>query len=328
MILITGGGTGGHLAVAKSLKAAFLEQNIPVIYVGSTKGQDRAWFEDDPEWEAQYFLDSQGVVNKRGIQKLLSVAKIAKEAQEAKKILQKHNIKAVVSVGGYSAAPASIAAIFNKTPLFIHEQNAVAGRLNRLLKPFAKRFFCSFLPPFDPYPVAKEYYRTRRLRTKLQNLIFLGGSQGARQINDIALALAPKLHKKRIGIIHQCGKHDFKRVAKAYKKMGIEAELFDFDPNIAQKIRRADLAIARAGASTVWELAANGLPALFVPYPYAAGDHQRKNAQFIEQKGGARLWSEEINIFALHLESMSRSLMDLFEPEGAQKIATQILKAI
>ncbi len=328
MILITGGGTGGHLAIAKSLKEAFLKQNIPVIYVGSTKGQDRAWFEKDPEWAARYFLQSEGVVNKKGFKKLFSLSSIAKETQKAKKILHKHNIKAVVSVGGYSAAPASFAAVLAKTPLFIHEQNAVVGRLNALLKPFAKRFFGSFFPPFDPYPVDNRYYRTRRIRKDLQTLIFLGGSQGAKQINDLAISLAPKLYKNGIRLIHQCGKRDFERVAKAYEKLGVEVELFDFDSNIVHKIAKADLAIARAGASTVWELAANALPAIFVPYPYAAGDHQRKNAVFIEKRGGAKLWSEEIDFFSLDLEAMSSTLTALFKPHGAEIIVREILESI
>ena len=328
MILITGGGTGGHLSIAKSLKEAFLELGTNAIYVGSTNGQDRKWFAQDNAWSARYFLQSEGVVNKKGFKKLLVLAQIAKQAQEAKEIIKRHQVKAVVSVGGYSAAPASFAAILNTTPLFIHEQNAVTGRLNALLKPFAKRFFCSFLPPYDPYPVSERFYTTRRIRKELRTLIFLGGSQGARQINDIALALAPRLHEKGISIIHQCGSRELQRVQEAYERLGIEADLFDFDANLAEKIAKADLAIARAGASTVWELAANALPALFVPYPYAAGDHQRKNALFLQERGGGALWSEKTDIFSLDLEAMSRKLAELFEPHGARKIAQEILNSI
>jgi len=328
MILITGGGTGGHLSIAKALKEAFVERGVRVVYVGSTSGQDRIWFEKDKDFEARYFLDSSGVVNKRGISKLSALANIAKESVKATSIIKKEKIKAVVSVGGYSAAPASFAALLQGIPLFVHEQNAHIGRLNRMLRPFSKRLFCSFLPPFDPYPLSEEFYRRKRIRKELETIIFLGGSQGARQINDLAISLAPGLKKRDIRIIHQCGREDFERVKKAYEKLGIEADLFAFSKEIAKKMSQADLAISRAGASTLWELCANALPALLLPYPYAANDHQRSNALFFHEKGGMQLYEEDMDLFSLPIQRMSETLYNLFEPYGERKIAKEILEAI
>ncbi|NPA65005.1 MAG: UDP-N-acetylglucosamine--N-acetylmuramyl-(pentapeptide) pyrophosphoryl-undecaprenol N-acetylglucosamine transferase [Epsilonproteobacteria bacterium] len=328
MILITGGGTGGHLSIARSLKEAFNELGEPVVYVGSTRGQDRSWFENESGFEATYFLQSGGVVDKKGIAKLSSLARIFEATLQARKILRRHRVKAVVSVGGYAAAPASFAAIVTRTPLFIHEQNAHTGRLNKVLRPFGRRFFCSFLPPYDPYPVNPSFYHKRRLRTKLQRVIFLGGSQGAAQINRIALQMAPSLANKGIRIIHQTGKREFHTVAAEYARLGIEAEIFPFHPDLASKMAQADLAISRAGASTVWELAANALPAIFVPYPHAAADHQRYNALFIQKRGGAELYEDGLDLWDLDLYAMSRALMELFEPEGAKKIAKEILRLI
>ena len=253
--------------------------------------------------------------------------KVAKNSIKATNILQKHEIDAVISVGGYSAAPASFAAILKKTPLFIHEQNAVKGKLNQILTPFAKRIFCSFAPPYDPYPVRSIFYRTRRIRKKLRTVIFLGGSQGAKEINDLALQWATKLQEKDIKIIHQTGKNDYERVKRAYEMMKIEADIFPFEPNIAEKIAQADLAISRSGASTLWELATNLLPAIFLPYPYAAADHQRFNALFLHNRNAGMLYDAQSieDIFELDLESISRNLLPLSRPEGAKKIVEEIL---
>ena len=329
-IAITGGGTGGHLSIAKSLKDAFLQKGAEVLYLGSTIGQDRSWFEKDQELLAAYFFDTQGVVNKKGAAKLQSLIKVAKSTLTAKKMLQQHNIDVVISVGGYSAAPASFAAILGNIPLFIHEQNAIKGKLNQILTPFAKHIFCSFTPPFDPYPVRSIFYEIRRVRKELKTLIFLGGSQGAKQINDLAIRWAPTLHKKGISIIHQTGTKDFNRVKETYKKMDISADIFPFDQNIAEKIAHADLAISRSGASTLWELATNLLPAIYLPYPYAAGDHQRFNALFLQKRNASILYDGQSieEIFDLDLEVMSRNLLPLSRSDGASKIVEEILATL
>jgi UDP-N-acetylglucosamine--N-acetylmuramyl-(pentapeptide) pyrophosphoryl-undecaprenol N-acetylglucosamine transferase len=132
MIAITGGGTGGHLVIAKSIKEELNKQGIKPVFIGSTYGQDRAWFEDDEGWEEKYFFDTSGVVNKKGIKKLLSLTNILNYSFKTRKIFKKHNIKKVFSVGGYSAAPASFGAIMFNKPLFIHEQNAYMGKLNKI----------------------------------------------------------------------------------------------------------------------------------------------------------------------------------------------------
>jgi len=148
--------------------------------------------------------------------------------------------------------------------LFIHEQNATIGSLNKLLKPFSKRFFNTFLYN-DPYPVEEVFFNTARIRKEIKTIIFLGGSQGASFINNLALNLAKDLNKKGIKIIHQTGKRDYKKVKEFYKKENIEVECFDFSLNLVEKLTEADIAISRAGASTLFELAANNLPAVFIP---------------------------------------------------------------
>jgi len=332
-IAITGGGTGGHLKIAKVIKEELNKRGIKPIYIGSTTGQDKNWFRKDEGFSEKYFLDSSGVVNKKGFNKIKSLSNIIKLSFQAKNILKKHNIKAVFSVGGFSAAPASFGAILSGTPLFIHEQNAHIGSLNKLLKPFSKRFFNTFLYN-DPYPVEEVFFDSARSRKELKTIIFLGGSQGAVAINNFALEIAIFLKEKNINIIHQTGKNDYERVKEFYQKNNIKADVFDFYPKLYEKIAKADFAISRAGASTLFELVANNLPTLFIPYPYAAGEHQYYNAKFLEEKNAGFVRrnidkNEFLKIIDnINLYEISQNLAKINKKNGTKYIVDEILKEI
>jgi len=330
MIAITGGGTGGHLKIAKIIKEELNKKGIYPIYIGSTLGQDREWFENDKGFREKYFLNSSGVVNQKGIKKISSLTNIIKLSFKAQHILKKHNIKKVFSVGGFSAAPASFAAIMLRKELFIHEQNATIGSLNKLLKPFSKKFFNTFLYN-DPYPVEEVFFNTARIRREIKTIIFLGGSQGASFINELAINIAKDLKKKGIKIIHQTGKRDYEKVKKFYKKENIEVDCFDFSLNLAEKLKNADLAISRAGASTLFELVANNLPAVFIPYPYATGDHQYYNAKFLEEKNASFVIRQnEVNkekilkYLECNIEKLSKNLAKINNQNGAEYIIKQM----
>jgi UDP-N-acetylglucosamine--N-acetylmuramyl-(pentapeptide) pyrophosphoryl-undecaprenol N-acetylglucosamine transferase len=329
-IAITGGGTGGHLKIAKVIKEELNKRGINPVYIGSTNGADQKWFMNDKGFCEKYFLQSSGVVNKKGFGKIDSLLHILKLSIQTKQILKKHNIQAVFSVGGYSAAPASFAALFTKTPLYIHEQNAHIGTLNKILKPFSKRFFNTFFYN-DPYPVEDIFFQKAKIRTRLNTIIFLGGSQGAREINKLAMEMAPTLAEKKINIIHQTGSNDFEKVNNFYLENKIKADVFAFDQNLADKISKADLAISRAGASTLFELAANQIPAIYIPYPYAAGDHQFYNARYMSDKklGFVLRNPKSGDIFdiieKMDLEKISKNLSQINRPQGARIIADAIL---
>ena len=333
-LCITGGGTGGHLAIAKAVAEAAQEMDIECIYIGSTSGQDRKYFEHSPLFSKKYFLHTTGVVNKKGVGKLQALFLVFKAFLKSLSILKRERVDALFSVGGFSAAPASFAAIVLGIPLFIHEQNAKTGRLNALLQKYAAGFFSSYHDnsPIHAYPVADRFFDTSRTREHIQTVIFLGGSQGAKAINDLALDVAPELVKKGIHIIHQTGERDFERVQKAYEAMGVDAELYGFTEHLERLMQRADLAISRAGASTLWELAANGLPALFIPYPYAAGDHQYYNAKYLLDNDLAWLRREDENpkelllqILDEDLSKKSETLMRLSHKGAAKEILTYIM---
>ena len=333
-IVMTGGGTGGHLAIIRAVKEQWAEgknPNTSLIYIGSQRGQDRQWFEGDGDFAATYFLETRGVVNQGIFGKIASLGMLAKATVQTIKLLRKHRAKVVFSVGGYSAAATAFAAKLLRIPLVIHEQNAALGSLNKLLKPYANVFLSSYEEnsPVKAYPVQEVFFDTARIREQVETVIFLGGSQGAQAINTLALSLAPELHRRGITLLHQAGDRNLETVRHAYEDLGIEAEVFGFTTELPALMTRADLAIARAGASTLWELAANGLPTLFVPYPYAASDHQYYNAKFlVDQEAAWVIRERELDpdavlplLAASELPKMSRKLMALSDPEGARQIA-------
>ena len=310
---ITGGGTGGHLMIAEALVEATANEGHEAIFIGSTSGQDRKYFESHSSFSHVYFLETTGVVNQKGFKKVKALWLVLKAFFASRRILKRHNIRAVYSVGGFSAAPASFAAISRGTPLFIHEQNAVEGRLNSLLKPFASRFVSAYddKSPIKGYPVKDEFFKCARVRHKIKTIIFLGGSQGAKAINDLALSVAEELKNRGVNIIHQAGERDYERVKSKYEELGVEAELYAFTKEMPSLMSKADLAISRSGASTLWELCANGLPALFIPFPHAASDHQYHNARFIvENEMG---WCEREN------EGLKEKLLLLLDEELGKK---------
>jgi UDP-N-acetylglucosamine--N-acetylmuramyl-(pentapeptide) pyrophosphoryl-undecaprenol N-acetylglucosamine transferase len=336
LIVVTGGGTGGHLVVAKAIIEELNSRGIKPIYMGSTKGQDRDWFANHDGLSQRYFFDTQGVVNQGFFGKIGSLIKIVKATLKAIKIFDEHKVTKVISVGGFSAAPASFAGVISKRDFYIHEQNSIVGKLNKTLRGHAKEFFSSYDEDstIKDYPVRDAFFETQRVRSDIKSVIFFGGSQGARSINNFALKVAPYLEAKNIKIIHQTGREDYLEVANEYKRMGIVADVFNFSKEIDKKIAEADFAISRAGASSLWELSANGLPTLFIPYPYAALDHQYYNAQFLEEKELCYLKREtEIQeedfydmIENAPLQNMSESLIKLIKPHGVKTIVNKILE--
>lgn len=334
-IVITGGGTGGHLKVADSLIEEFSKRGMKPIFIGSVNGQDRDWFENDKRLNKAYFLETRGVVNKKGFGKIKSLLEIFRAMNKCFDIFDKNDVKVVVSVGGFSAAPATFASILSfSCKLYIHEQNSVMGKLNQITSKFASEVFSSFhqSSPLKDYPVAEEFFDNARIRRDIKKIIFLGGSQGAQAINNFALKVAPKLSELGIKIIHQTGKNDFDRVSLNYRKLQIEADVFAFTKELSTKMGEADFAVSRAGASTLWELSANSLPTLFVPYPYAAKDHQYTNAKFLEEKEMCYLsrehdLSEDLLLDILEKDNhfMSKKLVSSIQCNGVESIVDFIL---
>lgn len=351
-VVITGGGTGGHLSIAKSLCLELKSRDFKVFYIGSTSGQDKLWFKDSNIFDKCYFLNTTGVVNKKGLFILKSLYLQFLAILESRKIFKKHNIDFVLSVGGFSAGGAGMASIIYRIPLFIHEQNAIMGKLNKILSPFAKAVFGSFdikLKNFiqTSYPINNDFFVKSRIRKKIQVILFLGGSQGAKAINTFALSIAKELKNRNIKIIHQCGKVDFSNVKNKYENLGFicdnlgemglndpsNVDLFDFSKDLSSKLSNADFCISRAGASSIWELCANNLPSCFVPYPFAAKNHQYFNALFLKNRNLCEIMLQENlnkdNFFkyldSINLEELSIKLIQTISKEGSREIIDKVL---
>ena len=337
MIVLTGGGTGGHLEVARLLKEALRARRVAPIFIGTARGQDQRWFGNDDGFSARYFLNTRGVVDRGSAGAVVSLALIARAAVTAAGILKHSAAKAVVDVGSYAAAPASLAAVIRRIPLFIHEPSAVVSPLNRLLRPYAAGFFSSYgdASPVPDFPVDRAFFDLARPRTRVGRIVFLGGSQGARFINDFALEVAPTLRRMGVAITHQTGEADFSRVQAGYQALHVEVDTFAFDRAMAPRMASADFAVSRAGGGTVWELAANGLPALFVPFPHAARDHQYRNGRFFaDRRLGFVARQPELDLDRLlsalrcDLHTISTGLMALNKPGGAERIAEYVLNRL
>jgi len=330
-IVMTGGGTGGHLAIIKAVKEYLGGEEL--IYIGSTQGQDKQWFEHDDDFSSKYFLETRGVVNQGILGKIKSLWMLLLATIQSIRYLRKHKASVVFSVGGFSSAASSFAAKILRIPLVIHEQNAALGSLNRVLKPYATEFISSYLDdsPIKAYPIKQEYFDSARIREDIKTVIFLGGSQGAQAINTLALEIAPILRDRDIRIIHQAGERNIAQVELAYNKLGIEADVFGFTDKLSSYMAEADFAIARAGASTLWELSATALPTLYIPYPYAAGDHQYHNAKFLVDRDLAWMMRESemdrdtiLSLLEQNIRPQSRGLTEIVQPDGSRLIANYL----
>ena len=328
-VVITGGGTGGHLSVAKSFIDEFYKRGYEVIFIGSTKGQDKEWFEKYEKISQKYFLDTKGVVNQSFFGKFVSLFMIFKAVLKSIEIVKTNKVSKIISVGGFSAAPASFAAFFTNTDFYIHEQNSVMGRLNKITSKYAKEVFSSYLATskVKDYPINEKYFEKARVRNKVKTVIFLGGSQGAKAVNNFALRLAPKLLELGIKIIHQTGKNDFEKIKNEYERLNLQVDVFDFSTKLLEKMDEADFAVSRAGASTLWELVALGIPTFFIPFPYAASNHQYYNAKYLVDNELCFLQEErhlDIKYFfkclELNIEDKSKKLIDTIHSNAVKNI--------
>ncbi|MDG2049376.1 MAG: undecaprenyldiphospho-muramoylpentapeptide beta-N-acetylglucosaminyltransferase [Myxococcota bacterium] len=301
--IIAGGGTGGHVTPALALGEVIAERGEPVAFIGSQQGLESRWI---PAAGFELIaLPSQQVMGRKLLGRALGLIRTLLQVGRARSALLRCQADVVISVGGFAAVPAALAAWFTRTPLVLVEPNAVPGRVNQVSARVAQRIFVGF--PEASAHLAKHAGRViesgvplrRALIAAFQaaprrdrphsplRLLIFGGSQGARQLNEAMMALADSLSESPLTIFHQTGEADRERVSAAYEAAGIDAEVVAFEPDMPSRYAWADLALARAGALTVTELAMAGLPALLVPYPYAADDHQAANANALASAGAA-----------------------------------------
>lgn len=304
-ILVMAGGTGGHVYPALAVAGALLAQSQNVVWLGTHRGIEARVV--PAAGIAMEWVSVQGLRRKGPGTMLLAPFCLLRALFQSLAVMIRHRPAAVLGMGGFVSGPGGVAAWLTRRPLVIHEQNAVAGLTNRLLARLARVVLQAFPGSFSRQgdaitvgnPVRTEIaaiaHPAERLagRDSTPRLLVLGGSQGALALNrTVPEALARMPERIRPLVRHQTGSRTAIEAAAAYRNAGIAAELPEFIDDMADAYAWADLVICRAGALTVAELAAAGLPAIFIPYPAAVDDHQSANARPLVDAGAAAIVQE------------------------------------
>ena len=312
-VLFAGGGTGGHIFPALAL-AGEIRRRRPgaaILFVGTRGGlENRILPQEGYDVET---LRVAGIKGKGPLEVLTSLALLPAAAARAWRIVRAFRPGVVVGVGGYAAGPVVLAAAAAGVPAVLQEQNSVPGLTNRILGRAARRIYTAYPEAALRFPRRKvveagnpvrpgvgradpaEARRRLGLAADRPVVLVLGGSRGARGLNQAVCAVLAREGAAWRGVqfLHQTGAAERDQVRAAYASAGVPAVVEDFFRDMAAVYAAADLALSRAGAVALAELAAAGLPALLVPFPYAADDHQRRNAEAAAAGGGARILLQE-----------------------------------
>jgi UDP-N-acetylglucosamine--N-acetylmuramyl-(pentapeptide) pyrophosphoryl-undecaprenol N-acetylglucosamine transferase len=303
-LLLTGGGTGGHLFPAIATAEALCRRlpGTKVLFVGTHRKMDTTSL-------AQYGFSARAIhcqgLKGKGLLSLVQALILLPVAfVEALWHILRFRPHLVVGVGGYVTGPVVAAARFLRRPTVIHEQNSVPGLANRKLGALATRI-CLSLPGSEIFfPAGKTVLTGNPVRRQILELagkpprkigeevtiLILGGSLGAHRVNELVVAALTEhggLLPRGIQIIHQTGAADEEWVKSVYEQAGIKATVAAFFTDMAEVYAKSDLLLSRAGATTLAELAVLGKPAVLIPYPFAADDHQYKNGSYYAESGGA-----------------------------------------
>jgi UDP-N-acetylglucosamine--N-acetylmuramyl-(pentapeptide) pyrophosphoryl-undecaprenol N-acetylglucosamine transferase len=346
--ILAGGGTGGHvipaLAIANELKKSY---GAEVLFIGTARG-----IENRLVPAAGYPLQLVRVGALKNVS-LMTRARTAfdlpRAVWDAGRMLNEFAPDVVIGVGGYASGPAMLAAVVKHIPTLAFEPNVVPGFANRVVARFVSGAAVHFEETAKYFrraevtgvPVRQAFFEIQAKRGGVPTVLVFGGSQGAHAINEAMIRCLPELRRQAPGIhiIHQTGERDYNDALAAYRGLGESAEVSKFIEDMPAAFARADLLVCRSGASTVAEITAAGKPAIFVPFPRAADDHQRVNAEALARVGAAvvveesrleGVWLAE-TIAALlsdprRLQAMSAAARGLAHPNAARDIAGMAAK--
>lgn len=343
-VLFAGGGTGGHVfmsvALAKALKG--IDPSIDLLFVGTSRGLESRVI---PELGFRLETIRIGGINRVGVLPALrSVFQIPTSILRSASIVHNFKPSVVVGVGGYSSGPVLAASYALRYPSLLIEPNAYPGLTNRLLGRWVDRAVVSFEETEKWFgararrtgiPVRNDFYRIRPPDYSLSrlNMLVFGGSQGSRAINRLVCEALPHLSGLPLRIVHQTGSADYVEVRRCYAESDLPSEVLEFIDDMPAYFEESHLILCRAGALTVAELTASGRPSILIPFPQAADDHQRKNAQALEQEGasialdqestnGAHLAERIQRLLGSRndLERMSAAARNLARPDSSQEI--------
>jgi len=306
-VILTTGGTGGHIfpALAVATELALRNKGVDIMFMGGPGPEGDMARKHGLKFQE---LPASGIMG-RGVPGILSgLGWLGTGIPKAMAAVWAFKPDAVIGFGGYAGFCPVLAAKLLGIPTAVHEQNSVPGVANKVLGKLVKRIFLSFpdtlgaFPSYTTYltgnPVRPEIIKAevrRRGRMPGKRVLVLGGSQGARPINDAVIPALPKLVESGITLVHQTGKADYARVRAAYEVAGADTtQVREFIEDMGTEYATCDLAVCRAGASTVFEIAAAGVPAIFVPFPQATHDHQTMNAKAMVDLGAAELIPQSV----------------------------------
>ena len=334
--MIAGGGTGGHLFPALALAEAFRARDPgnAILFVGGRRGLEERILS-----QAGFALKTIEVAGLKGRSwraKGKGLLAIPRSLVESWKVIRGFRPDVVLGMGGYASGPVVLTAWGMGVKTAIHEQNAFPGLSNRILGRFVERTFLSFPGSARFFPPAKRVVAGNPVRKSIGGgkgsasriegsaftLLIFGGSQGAHRLN---LAMVDGLKnlgelRGRLRIIHQTGNRDWEEVQRAYRREKFNAEVHPFIQEMDRAYAAADLVLCRAGATTLFELMAAGKPAILVPYPHAANDHQRLNAQALVNAGAALMVADG-NLNGRSLTDLVRQLAD--DPQQRSRMAAR-----
>lgn len=310
-ILIAAGGTGGHLfpaqSLAKRLKTLY---EIEIFFTGGELSKNK-YFESH---FFSYEEISSAPLN-LNLKLFKNIKVILKGILKSLKIIRAYKPDLIIAFGSFHTFPTLVAALLMRKKIYLHEQNKIMGKVNRLFAKFARKLFITFPNTFPEYPKKSflvqmplkfdkaqiqtqlEVRKKLNLNLNLKTLLVCGGSQGAKSINHFFLKSLEHIKSFSFQVIHITGElEDIEAIKKVYKKNQIQAYVKAFDFNMHDLMQASDFMIGRAGASIVSEIIELELPSILIPYPYAKG-HQKYNADFMEQKvkGGIKLLEEEFS---------------------------------
>ena len=329
-VIVAGGGTGGHLFPGLAVADALAKRRpCRIVFVGASRG-----IETRVVGKRGFPLRTLPVRALRGQGPLglaTSALRLPASLVSAWRLVDELRPELLIGVGGYASAPAVVAGWARRIPTVLLEQNAHPGLTNRLLARFADRV-CVAFPESAPYfpsgrtietgnPVRPPVSQPAERRPEGFSILIFGGSAGAHRLNEIGVEAMERLAgpAPRARIVHQTGEADFAWVRARYRERSIEADVRPFIDDMAAAYAGADLVVCRAGATTLAELTALGKPAVLVPYPYAADDHQRKNAQSLVGRGAAMMILDR----ELSAENLSQAIGELrAQPERLAAMAT------
>jgi UDP-N-acetylglucosamine--N-acetylmuramyl-(pentapeptide) pyrophosphoryl-undecaprenol N-acetylglucosamine transferase len=296
---MAGGGTGGHVFPALAVANILRSRGHEVLFIGTREGME---FRLVPS--AGYPMEylRVGGLNRVGLKRQLKTAlELPISSGVATGIFTTWRPDAVFSMGGYVAGPVVIAAVIRRVPLVIMEPNAIPGFTNRKLAPFVYRALVAFeetskwFPPgrteVTGVPIREEFFRIVPKAGGVFTLLITGGSRGARTLNRASRESWPLFRKNDtpIRILHQSGPNEHQAFANEFRSTGLNGDVVPFISDMPGAFAESDLVVARSGAGSVGEIAAAGMPSILVPLPFAADDHQRKNAEALVKAGGAQM---------------------------------------